>query len=49
MIHFGNVAYRVGNQRVAFDAKTERFVDNDAANKLLRPAYRKGFEVPEQV
>jgi predicted dehydrogenase len=49
MIHFGNVAYRVGNQRVVFDAKAERFVDNDAANKFLRPAYRKGYEVPEAV
>ena len=49
LVHLGNVAYRTGNQRVVFDAKAERFVDNDAANKFLKPAYRKGFEVPEAV
>ena len=32
-----------------FDAKSERFADNDEANKLLTRNYRKGFEVPEKV
>lgn len=29
------------------DPKTERFTNNDAANKLLTRPYRKGFEVPD--
>jgi predicted dehydrogenase len=32
-----------------FDAKAERFVDNDKANELLKDPYRKPFEVPEGV
>ena len=30
-----------------FDAETERFIDNDAANALVRPKYREPFVVPE--
>ena len=33
-------------KKLAFDAKTEKFVDDAAANKLLTREYRKGFEVP---
>ena len=29
-----------------FDAKAERFTNNDAANEMLTREYRKGFEVP---
>ena len=29
-----------------FDAKTERFTNNDDANKMLTREYRQGFEVP---
>ena len=29
------------------DPKTERFTNNEAANKLLTREYRKGYEVPE--
>ena len=32
-----------------FDPKTERFIDNDAANAMLTRDYRKGFEVPKEV
>jgi predicted dehydrogenase len=32
--------------RLSFDPKKERFIDNEAANKLLTREYRKGFEVP---
>jgi hypothetical protein len=31
------------------DAKTERFVDDDEANKLLTREYRKPFVVPDSV
>jgi len=32
-----------------FDSKTERFVDNEKANALLKDTYRKPYVVPEQV
>ena len=47
--HFANIAYRTGNQRLVFDATTETFVDNPAANKLLRPKYRKHYRIDEEV
>ena len=47
-MHMGNIAHRVGNVSLNYDAKAGRF-DNDAANKLIKPTYRKGYEVPEQV
>jgi len=49
MVHMGNIAHRIGNQKVWFDAKAERFIGNDEANKLLKRNYRKKYEVPEQV
>jgi predicted dehydrogenase len=49
LVHLGNIAYRVGNKQLLFDPATEKFTNNDAANKLARGAYRKGYEVPEKV
>jgi predicted dehydrogenase len=45
--HLGNIAYRTGRQ-LAFDGKTERFVNDKDADKLLNrdAGYRKGFEIP---
>ena len=47
--HLGNIAYRVGNKKLLFDAKAERFTNCDEANKLLRPIYRKPYVLPEEV
>ncbi|NIO40129.1 MAG: gfo/Idh/MocA family oxidoreductase, partial [Burkholderiales bacterium] len=49
LVYLGNIAHRVGNQKLRFDSKTERFIDNPAANKLVKRTYRKKYEVPEQV
>jgi predicted dehydrogenase len=49
MAHMGNIAHRVGNKKLWFDSKAERFVGNDDANRLLKRDYRKRYEVPEQV
>ncbi|MDR2845134.1 MAG: hypothetical protein LBV28_03470, partial [Puniceicoccales bacterium] len=49
LVHLGNIAYRTGNKQLFFDGKTEKFINNDAANVLARGAYRKGYEVPEIV
>jgi len=48
LVHMGNIALRVGNQKLRFDADTERF-DHEAANRLVKREYRKGFEVPEDI
>ena len=49
LVYLGNIAHRVGNQKLRFDPRTERFIDNPAANKLVKRTYRKKYEVPEQV
>ena len=44
--HLANIAYRVG-EGLTFDGKSETFVDNKKADKLLTREYRKGFEIPK--
>ncbi len=44
--HIGNIAYRIGHT-LDFDPATETFVNNDAANALIKRSYREGFEVPQ--
>ena len=44
--HLGNISYRVGRALV-FDGKTETFVDDKQADRLLTRDYRKGFEIPK--
>jgi predicted dehydrogenase len=48
VLHMGNIAHRVGNLALSYDAATGRF-DNAEANKLAKPPYRKGYEIPEQL
>ncbi|MDB5310226.1 MAG: nagA 5 [Gemmataceae bacterium] len=45
LCHLGNIAYRTG-RTLHFDAATETFKDDPAANQLLGREYRKGFELP---
>lgn len=49
MMHMANIAYRLGNKTLSFDAATEKFIDSPQANKFLKRQYRKEFEVPENV
>jgi len=49
LVHFGNIAYRVGNRQLLFDGEKERFIGNDDANKLLKSSYRDNFKIPELV
>ncbi len=42
------MTYQLG-PRLEFDPATEKFIGNDAANKLLTRAYREPFVVPEKV
>lgn len=43
-----NISYLTGKQ-LHFDGKTEKFIKDKAADKLLTRDYRKNFEVPNQV
>jgi predicted dehydrogenase len=44
--HLGNISYQVGRALV-FDGKSETFVDDKQADRLLTREYRKGFEIPK--
>jgi predicted dehydrogenase len=46
--HLGNISYRVGHSLV-FDGKSETFVDDKKADRLLTREYRKGFELPKSL
>ena len=51
LVHLANASYRLG-RTLQFDAKTERVIDDDEANRLLSEAdrgYRAPFVVPENV
>jgi predicted dehydrogenase len=49
LVHMANIALRVGNARLEFDAGTETFRDNEAANRLVKRAGRGTYTIPEQV
>jgi len=49
MLHLANIAHRVGNQTLKYDARAEKFVDNAPANRLVKRDYRKKYEIPEIV
>jgi hypothetical protein len=44
-----NISYRVGQKQLYFDPVHERFTNNSSANRLLKPAYRKGYRIPDSV
>jgi hypothetical protein len=43
----GVAAYRAGKKQLEFDPRAERFTNSEDANRFLRPADRKGYEIPE--
>ena len=45
LVHFGAIAYDT-NSTLAFNAKSGRFVDNPAADKLLGKSYREPYGLP---
>jgi predicted dehydrogenase len=48
MMHLGNIAYRTG-RKLIFDGKTERFVNDEEANKYLSRKYREPYVLPKVV
>ena len=49
MIHMANIAHRLDNTGLKFDPKTQQFVDNKAANQMIKRVYRPRYEVPNNV
>ena len=50
LCHLANIACRLGNQKLVFDAQTESFPGLPEAHRLLkRPAYREPWVVPDKV
>jgi hypothetical protein len=43
LVLLGNVALRVGNKRLEYDAQNLRFTNDESATKLLKPEYRNGW------
>ena len=49
LCQLANISYRLGGEKLHFDAATERFTNNEAANALLKREYRSPYAIPEQV
>ena len=49
LVHLGNIAYRIGNRQLFFNAENENFIENDEANNLLKASYRAPYIIPENV
>ena len=49
LVHLANIAHRVGNRKLRFDPKAERFLDGAEANHLVKRRYRKKYEIPQRV
>lgn len=49
LVHLAGISYRVGCRKLRFDAKTERFIGDDEANRLVRAGHREPYAIPEQV
>ena len=49
MIHYANISYRLGGQKITIDPKTEHIVDNPEAMALFKRSYREPWVIPEKV
>ena len=49
VMHIGNIAHRVGNQKLHFKASEEHFITNDSANSLSKRQNINDFSVKELV
>ena len=50
LIHYSNISYRLGGQKLAIDPKTEHIIDNPEAMKLFkREGYRKPWTISDEV
>ena len=49
LIHYANISYRLGAQKVEIDAATEEIKGNPEAMKLFKRTYREPYVIPEEV
>ncbi len=49
LIHYANISYRLGGQKLLIDPKTQHIIDNPQAMKLFKREYRRPWVVPEEV
>lgn len=49
MCHLANLSYRVGNQFLQVDPRTEQITNNEPAARLLKPEYRAPYVIPDSV
>ncbi len=49
LIHYANISYRLGGQKLAIDADSQQVVDNPEAMQLFRRSYRKPWIIEDQV
>jgi hypothetical protein len=49
VVHLANVSHRIGNQKLFFDSKMDRFLKNENANKYLRSFEKEQYKIPEKV
>jgi predicted dehydrogenase len=49
LVHLADICYRTGKKQLFLDGQNEKFINNEAANKLLKGNYRAPYVVPEKV
>ena len=49
LIHLASLSLRVGSRKLIFDSKTETFVGDEEANRLVKRTYREPYVIPEKV
>ena len=49
MIHYANISYRIGGQKLTIDPDSEQIRDNADAMSLFKRSYRSPWILPEQV
>ena len=49
LIHYANISYRLGGEKLYIDPKTDHIIDNPRAMELFRRTYRPPWEIKEPV
>ena len=49
LIHLANISYRAGGKQLLFSPETESITNDQAAQTLAYPSYRKGYGIPREV
>lgn len=49
LVHYANISYRVGGQKLVIDPATDQFDDNPEAMKLFKRGYRDLWVIKDEV